>query len=97
MLDRRGFLGLLAGAAAGAISRIYGRQPVEQFPAIPVVTSAHQPRGRVDFINLNNWGRVPVPPIDFYDVGGQSVFPYKKDSSVGVFYLTSTVELRSNA
>jgi hypothetical protein len=29
----------------------------------------------VDFLDLSHWGRAVMQDIDFYDVGGQTVFP----------------------
>ncbi len=31
--------------------------------------------GLIDFLGLKNWGRVETRPLDYYEVGGQTIFP----------------------
>lgn len=31
--------------------------------------------GRIDFIDLKDWWRIETKPTDYYDVGGQTIFP----------------------
>jgi hypothetical protein len=47
--------------------------------------------GRIDFIDLKDWWRVETKPTDYYDVGGQTIFPVIGASgglqSQNLFYL----------
>lgn len=47
--------------------------------------------GRVDFIDLKNWWRIETKPTDYYDVGGQTIFPAIDSNgglqSANIFYL----------
>ena len=42
---------------------------------IPIKSSVNADQTRVDFLDLSHWGRAVMQDIDFYDVGGQTVFP----------------------
>ena len=42
---------------------------------VPIKASINANSTRVDFLDLSHWGRAVMQDIDFYDVGGQTVFP----------------------
>jgi hypothetical protein len=42
---------------------------------VPIKSSINANQTRVDFLDLSHWGRAVMQDIDFYDVGGQTVFP----------------------
>ena len=41
---------------------------------VPIKSSINANQSRVDFLDLSHWGRAVMQDIDFYDVGGQTVF-----------------------
>jgi hypothetical protein len=53
--------------------------------------------GRIDFIDLKNFWRVETKPTDYYDVGGQTVFPVIGASgglqSADLFYLVLMAQI----
>ncbi len=42
---------------------------------VPIKSSINANFSRVDFLDLAHWGRAVMQDIDYYDVGGQTVFP----------------------
>lgn len=49
---------------------------------------------RIDFVNLDTWGRGETKPIDFYEVGGNTVFPtYGTSGGLSSSYLFYIVTL----
>jgi hypothetical protein len=42
---------------------------------VPIKSSIHANQARVDFLDLSHWGRAEMQAIDYWDVGGQTVFP----------------------
>ncbi|MHB8413364.1 MAG: hypothetical protein ACYDDI_15660 [Candidatus Acidiferrales bacterium] len=42
---------------------------------VPIKSSINANQARIDFLDLSHWGRAVMQEIDFYDVGGQTVFP----------------------
>jgi len=42
---------------------------------IPIKSSVNADQTRVDFLDLSHWGRAVMKDIDFFEVGGQTVFP----------------------
>jgi hypothetical protein len=42
---------------------------------IPIKASINADQTRVDFLDLSHWGRAVMKDIDFYEVGGNTVFP----------------------
>jgi hypothetical protein len=42
---------------------------------VPIKSSINASPARIDFINLSHWGRAVMQDIDFYEIGGQTVFP----------------------
>jgi hypothetical protein len=42
---------------------------------VPIKSSINANQTRVDFLDLSHWGRAVMKDIDFFEVGGQTVFP----------------------
>ena len=42
---------------------------------VPIKTSINANYSRVDFLDLSHWGRAVMQDIDYYEVGGNTVFP----------------------
>src|SRR5882762_6040100 len=42
---------------------------------IPIKSSVNADQTRVDFLDLSHWGRAVMKDIDYFEVGGQTVFP----------------------
>lgn len=42
---------------------------------IPIKSSISADQTRIDFLDLSHWGRAVMKDIDYYEVGGQTVFP----------------------
>ena len=42
---------------------------------VPIKSSINADQTRVDFLDLSHWGRAVMKDIDFFEVGGQTVFP----------------------
>lgn len=54
----------------------------------PIQTSINADPTRIDFLALANWVRAITEDIDFYEVGGQTVFPvYGSDGGLAAAYL----------
>lgn len=54
----------------------------------PIKTSINADPTRIDFIALSNWVRAVIQEIDFYEVGGQTVFPvYGTSGGLAAAYL----------
>jgi hypothetical protein len=60
---------------------------------VPIKSSINANQSRVDFLDLSHWGRAVMQDIDFYDVGGQTVFPIYGTSgglaSAYIFYFVT--------
>jgi hypothetical protein len=53
-----------------------------------IKTSINADPTRIDFIALNNWVRAVIQEIDFYEVGGQTIFPvYGTSGGLAAAYL----------
>jgi len=42
---------------------------------IPIKSSINADQTRVDFLDLSHWGRAVMKDIDYFEIGGQTVFP----------------------
>jgi hypothetical protein len=42
---------------------------------VPIKSSINADQTRVDFLDLSHWGRAVMKDIDFFEIGGQTVFP----------------------
>lgn len=55
---------------------------------LPIHVSIHADPTRIDFVALSNWGRAVTQDIDFYEQGGQTVFPvYGQSGGIQATYL----------
>ncbi|MGH9491421.1 MAG: hypothetical protein ACRD17_12990, partial [Terriglobales bacterium] len=59
---------------------------------VRIKENIHADITRLDLMNLETWGRVEWTPIDFYEVGGQTVFPiYGVSGGIATAYITYLV------
>jgi len=42
---------------------------------VPIKSSINADQTRIDFLDLSHWGRAVMKDIDFFEIGGQTVFP----------------------
>jgi hypothetical protein len=55
---------------------------------VPIKASVNADQTRVDFLALNHWGRAVLKDIDFFEVGGNTVFPvYGASGGLAASYL----------
>ena len=55
---------------------------------VPIKSSINANQARIDFLDLSHWGRAVMQDIDFYDVGGQTVFPiYGPSGGISAAYI----------
>jgi len=55
---------------------------------VPIKSSINANQTRVDFLDLSHWGRAVMQDVDFYDVGGQTVFPiYGASGGIAAAYI----------
>lgn len=73
------------------------KAPPKTFAGRPLVTSIHATYGRIDGLCLKHWFRCENQPIDYYEVGGQTLFPtYGASGGISastLFYLWTGVQL----
>lgn len=73
------------------------KAPPKTFAGRPLVASIHAAPGRIDGLCLKHWFRVENQPIDYYEVGGQTLFPTYGNSgglsASTLFYLWTGVNL----
>ena len=62
-----------AGGRASDLDLLFTGQ--KSMAGVPIKSSINANQARVDFLDLSHWGRAVMQDIDFYDVGGQTVFP----------------------
>lgn len=62
-----------SGGRAGDLDLLFsGRKTMS---GIPVKSSISADQTRVDFLDLSHWGRAVMKDIDYFEIGGQTVFP----------------------
>jgi len=55
---------------------------------VPVKSSINADQTRIDFLDLSHWGRAVMKDIDYYEVGGQTVFPiYGSSGGLAAAYI----------
>jgi hypothetical protein len=64
----------LKGRVAGHVEEIGTRRRSQGVRSSAVPASTPSP-GRIDGLCLKHWFRVENQPIDYYEVGGQTLFP----------------------
>lgn len=80
-------------AEAGMPDLLFNQDVERRMAGVPIKTSIHADTARIDFIALKRWGRAIMKEIDYYEVGGQTVFPVYGASgglaSSYLFYFTT--------
>ena len=55
---------------------------------IPFKSSINADQTRIDFLDMTHWGRAVMKDIDYYEVGGQTMFPiYGASGGIGASYI----------
>jgi len=55
---------------------------------VPIKSSVNADQTRVDFLDLSHWGRAVMKDIDFFEIGGQTVFPiYGGSGGISAAYI----------
>jgi len=64
---------------------------------IPIKSSINADQTRVDFLDLSHWGRAVMKDIDYFEIGGQTVFPiYGSSGGISaafIFYFDTAFQL----
>ncbi len=80
-----------AGGRASDLDLLFTGE--KSMAGVPIKSSINANQSRVDFLDLSHWGRAVMTDIDFYDVGGQTVFPIYGTSgglaSAYIFYFVT--------
>ncbi|MGB6684179.1 MAG: hypothetical protein WBH24_11080 [Candidatus Acidiferrum sp.] len=68
---------------------------------IPIKSSVNADQTRVDFLDLAHWGRAVMKDIDFFEIGGQTVFPiYGTSGGISaafIFYFDTAFQLYTDS
>ena len=68
---------------------------------VPIKSSINANQTRMDFLDLSHWGRAVMQDIDFYDLGGQTVFPIYGTSgglsAAYIFYFVTGFQVRNES
>jgi hypothetical protein len=82
---------------SGTIPDPIRRQPTKTMAGVPIKASIHASPQRIDFLWLDHWGRAVMKEIDYYEEGGQTVFPVYGASgglqSAYLFYFVTGFQL----
>jgi hypothetical protein len=62
-----------AGGRASDLDLLFTGQ--KTMSGVPIRSSINADQTRVDFLDLSHWGRAVMKDIDYFEVGGQTVFP----------------------
>jgi hypothetical protein len=62
-----------AGGRASDLDLLFSGK--KTMSGIPIKSSVNADQTRVDFLDLSHWGRAVMKDIDYFEVGGQTVFP----------------------
>ncbi len=75
-----------AGGRASDLDLLFtGRKTMS---GVPIKSSINADQTRVDFLDLSHWGRAVMKDIDYYEVGGQTVFPiYASSGGLAASYI----------
>ena len=75
-----------AGGRASDLDLLFTGE--KSMAGVPIKSSINANQSRVDFLDLSHWGRAVMQDIDFYDVGGQTVFPiYGTSGGIAAAYI----------
>ena len=68
---------------------------------VPIKSSINADQTRVDFLDLSHWGRAVMKDIDFFEIGGQTVFPiYGASGGISaafIFYFDTAFQVWSDS
>lgn len=68
---------------------------------VPIKSSINADQTRIDFLDLSHWGRAVMKDIDYFEVGGQTVFPiYGASGGLAasyVFYFDTAFQIFSDS
>ena len=68
---------------------------------VPIKSSINANQTRVDFLDLAHWGRAVMKDIDFFEIGGQTVFPiYGTSGGISaafIFYFDTGFQVYSDS
>jgi hypothetical protein len=75
-----------AGGRASDLDLLFtGRKTMS---GVPIKSSINADQTRVDFLDLSHWGRAVMKDIDYYEVGGQTIFPiYASSGGLAASYI----------
>ncbi len=62
-----------AGGRASDLDLLFSGK--KTMSGVPIKSSINADQTRVDFLDLTHWGRAVMKDIDYFEVGGQTVFP----------------------
>ena len=55
---------------------------------VPFKSSINADQTRIDFLDMSHWGRAVMKDIDYFEVGGQTIFPiYGNDGGLAAAYI----------
>lgn len=55
---------------------------------VPFKSSINADQTRIDFLDMSHWGRAVMKDIDYFEVGGQTIFPiYGNDGGLSAAYI----------
>jgi hypothetical protein len=75
-----------AGGRASDLDLLFTGE--KSMAGVPIKSSINANQTRVDFLDLSHWGRAVMQDIDFYDVGGQTLFPiYGASGGIAAAYI----------
>jgi hypothetical protein len=75
-----------AGGRASDLDLLFTGE--KSMAGVPIKSSINANQTRVDFLDLTHWGRAVMQDIDFYDVGGQTLFPiYGTSGGISAAYI----------
>jgi hypothetical protein len=75
-----------AGGRASDLDLLFTGE--KSMAGVPIKSSINANQTRVDFLDWSHWGRAVMQDIDFYDVGGQTVFPiYGASGGISAAYI----------
>lgn len=81
---------------SNSVDMIKGEAP-KTMAGHELLTSIHAKPARLDGLCLDHWGRAEAQPIDYFEVGGQTVFPlYNTDGGLlasSIFYLWTGLQI----
>ncbi len=88
-----------AGGRANDLDLLFTGQ--KTMSGAPIKSSINADQTRIDFLDLSHWGRAVMKDIDYFEVGGQTVFPIYGASgglaSAYIFYFDVGMQIFSDS